>query len=100
MSLLDRKSVPLIEGDILKVVENVFQLDSQGLALLNERQKIISQRILDKLKHLLVLLGAGETEEVLSEEFSLLNRELDELNLSVDNEAVFDHLFSQFCIGK
>ena len=101
ISLLDKKAVAAIEKDISKVIEKEFELnDKENLSLLNERQKIISERILGKLKEILKLLKAGENEEVLCEEFYLLNVDLDALNLAVDNEELFDHLFKQFCIGK
>ena len=101
ISLITPNSLVKIEEAISKIITEHFQLKStETLSLLNERQKVVSDRILNKIGNLTQMLKNGETEEVLSEEFAILSSELDELNLSVSNEEVFDHLFKQFCIGK
>ena len=50
LSLFDKKSVELIENDLLKIIEKEFQFDKESLLLLGERQKKVSDRIVNKLK--------------------------------------------------
>ena len=100
ISLFDDECVTAVEKDLLLLMRRHFSLPNNDLSLLNERQKHITDRIIDALKGIQHLLDLRESEEVITEEFALLNRHLGELDLSVENEEIFDTLFSRFCIGK
>ena len=92
--------VEKVEDRLSEIVKKDFSSDFEDLALLNERQRVLT----DKILHLLYLLSGKlddmESEEILAEDIKSLGDLLGELNLSVDSEKVFDKLFSSFCIGK
>ncbi len=100
LNLLEKKSAEKVESDLSKLIQENFFVDTRETALLNERQHWVSVRILERLGKILSLLGKHENEEIIIEEFQELQGHLDELNLSFENEEVFDDLFKKFCIGK
>ena len=63
-------------------------------------KKLIADKIIKALHKIEASLRQFEYEEILVEDFLAINHLLDEMNLSVNNEEVFDHLFQKFCIGK
>jgi len=98
--LLKNESSKIIEMDISKLIQNKFHFNEKEIALLNERQKFIMEKILEKLSYICGLLGRFEGEEIIIEEFNTIKSFLNELNLDYNNDEVFDKIFSKFCIGK
>lgn len=96
-----QEAVSLLENSLKKIArEKISLLDENNIFLLNERQKDILQKCqlcFEKIKQLILEM---EQEEILAEEFKNCRDLLQEINISIGNQEVFDNLFQSFCIGK
>ncbi len=95
-----QEAVDLIEKDLKKVLESFFDFPANEMSLLNERQKKVCEFILESLGRVKEMIGLRESEEIVSEEIRALNEFLEELDLQVGNEEIYNTLFQSFCIGK
>lgn len=89
-----------LESALEKKIRSDIHLQNDDLALLNERQGLVCQKILSEVTRARKLISDGETEDIVVEVFREMNDQLNELELQFDDDQVMSHLFEHFCIGK
>lgn len=96
-----KKAIIIVEQNLKKVArEKISLIDEDNIFLLNERQKSILQKCQSHFLKIKDLITSMEQEEILTEEFKNCRDLLQEINIQVGNQKVFDNLFKSFCIGK
>ena len=69
-------------------------------ALTDARHAGAVERALEALETAAAAADAGLSEELLLEDVRLARHQIGEITGELDNEALYDRIFSTFCIGK